>query len=253
MATKIPVSPPFELPGHFTADSKLQCRTAILTGGGSKNSYLYSRLKAQFEDHAIHVRQFEIENPCARGALKHYLFEEDRPLENGRFYITQDQEWNAALHPGYARYRDKYDREVEYYEALEPIMTVVGGKDTKTHPAVPMRFIIPKDGVIHVNIYCTTQEPYPEPSSPLLDPATKKPITGLAKYPVSFFDPSALHRFHPKKGKMGERYREVCGFVEMEKVGTGIDLIIKFMRPGFRFSDSSNGMMHVPGSSVKDP
>ncbi|KAM0720064.1 hypothetical protein Q7P37_004200 [Cladosporium fusiforme] len=222
---------------------EVACQTAILSGAGVKNNYLRGRLQASLRSKGIAVMEEPVDSSCSCGALQHFLFEKDAPLENQRFYVTRlEQVKKESQHNDRVYERSKYDKR-RYYQALHPSMTIVNGKDTSEHPPVRMDFDMEKEGRIYVNVYSSTQTPYYDDCTPLHDPATGEQMANLRKHLSAFFetsdvDPDLLEKLglagskRKRKGKKGIRYSTVVGDVSLEKVGEDVNLIVKLLEPG---------------------
>ena len=145
--------------------------------------------------------------PCSRGALLHYLFEEDQPnFNNATFYTTQSETFDRTVHTDVAAPRKKRRigkgkrrvppskrkqarpykwnlKELIVEDRLLPLMDIVDHE--RTHVTkIPMQFDIDArmPARLHFDVYSTTQPHMHIAHGPLRD-ADGHVFESLTQYP----------------------------------------------------------------------
>lgn len=178
------------------------------------------------------------------------MFEKDPPLVRGRFYLVQQENYDPALHEdGIPEYDDSDRSRRIVRDRLVPILSIVDGEGFNPWGPVAQEFEInpPNEeleaGSIHIYVYRSVGHPHPAEHSPLRDATTGEILPGLESYPISFVDftkaTNCVRSRKPIKGKKRGLY--VLGFLDMVKVGEGVELVVKLMSKNFRLNDQQHG------------
>lgn len=183
----------------------------------------------------IRVRDLTVHHPCSRGALQHYMFEKDDPIEDGWFYLVREEDWDATKHRGIKPDPDEFKPRRKVVPVLIPIMSLAKGEPT-FRASVPMHFGLKQKGSIHLQVYYSATHQHPR-HTPLKDQATGGPLSDLQPFPIVFEDIEPKTHGYSASGRIFEKCRHwiVRGFVDMEMDGESINLILRLMKPSFDF------------------
>lgn len=226
----------------------------------------------KLKSHKIQPYDLRSDYPCSRGALQHYLFEEDQPtFSNATFFTTQFETFNLKVHTDIARptkkrrtvkarkrvpssvrkqaQRYRWDpSELVVEERLVRLMDIVDNEPVNI-VRLPMQFDIDASipARIHFDIYSTTQPQLHKPHGPLKD-ANGNLFDDFTPYPIAFVDlPDLSQHFDPPTNIA---MYEVCGFVEMRKIDTTLMVLVTLLGQDFAWQYDEKGEHH--GSACSD-
>lgn len=206
--------------------------------------------------------------PCSRGALLHYLFEEDQPnFNNATFYTTQSETFDRTVHTDVAAPRKKRRigkgkrrvppskrkqarpykwnlKELIVEDRLLPLMDIVDNERTNV-TKIPMQFDIDArmPARLHFDVYSTTQPHMHIAHGPLRD-ADGHVFESLTQYPIAFLDlPELSERFKPQPvhNSKSDTIYVVCGFVEMRKSGNTLKVHVTLLSHDFAWQYDQHG------------
>jgi hypothetical protein len=219
-------------------DLHLEISCVVVTGSGAKSDILRESLGQILSIYLdnVRIRQITTDIPCAKGALMHHVFQEDRLPPVSNFYITQQELYRASKHRRADVETSQWDSNVEVVnDCLKCIMKF---KDKKFFPKAmtPMTFLVEVGplGRLKVDLWWSERH-YPD-SSPLTD-ADGNVRAGIRSYPLVVADlpPLADHGFPaiasttPGAGQ----YFEVKSWVEMTGTEDKLTLTVHVMNHGY--------------------
>ncbi|KAK4621957.1 hypothetical protein CLAFUR4_07501 [Fulvia fulva] len=246
------------------APREQDCHTAILTGGGSSNSYIREHCDRLFTKLIGRASRDNTsgKQPVCHGGLTHYPESAVHDLPEGYLYMCQNEEYDPKIHKDCtSRKRSRHgkrkslpddsklivwaegsiDETRQAPNRLNLVMSNVEGHITTdialTHWIVSTR----EDAVIVLDLYHSVMKL--QESGPIKDRngSVRKELT---KWPILFSDlpDLATHGFQTYTDQGKEAYR-VSGYVEIAATRAHMELTLVLLKPVVAFKYDKRGIV----------